>query len=311
MNANGAVRGPAGPNDGSASDSEGHRCTTTERPLILLGHAARRNIDMMVALQQVHSSPEIKRALYQVAYARQKVAYTGPADLIHLESFVRQMSEPAGSGFHLLPLYDLFCLELLNEQGDLIWPGCCEQLAFVHEHLSTYTPSQRKILSNTILAALASIGCGLKRSDGSILAISLVQDVVNVPQLHKLITHASSSVEAREYEDIIQMHVTAGRDEAKQARIASYNESLGLRVLHWVLLIAMHDPNAATYISNAGISPAAIDRYRPCSIYGTRNYRQIWHTRLSIGGLPVVAHARLKQRRNARGSAHSPATRST
>jgi hypothetical protein len=49
-------------------------------------------------------------------------------------------------------------------------------------------------------------------------------------------------------------------DEAKQARIASYNESLGLRVLHWLLLIAMHDPNAATYIANAGISPAAIDR---------------------------------------------------
>jgi hypothetical protein len=46
MNANGAVRGPAGPNDDSASDSEGHRYTTTERPLIFLGHAARRNIEL-------------------------------------------------------------------------------------------------------------------------------------------------------------------------------------------------------------------------------------------------------------------------
>jgi hypothetical protein len=158
-------------------------------------------MDMMIALQQVHSSPEIKRALYQVAYARQKVAYTGPADLIRLESFVRQMSEQAGSGFRLLPPYDLVCLELLNEQGDLLVQyvdnsarfsnSLCEQLAFVHEHLSSYTPSQREIISNAVLAALASVGCGLKRSDGSFLAISLVQDIVNVPQLHKLTTHAS------------------------------------------------------------------------------------------------------------------------
>jgi hypothetical protein len=85
-----------------------------------------------------------------------------------------------------------------------------------------------------------------------------VQDIVNVPQLHKLINHASMHVEAREYEEIIQLCATAGSDEANQARINSYNEWLGLRVLHWILHITWFDPNAATYISNAGISPPAV-----------------------------------------------------
>jgi hypothetical protein len=80
--------------------------------------------DMIAMLQQLHSSPEIKRGLYKVASGRQDVVPHGHAGSLHLETFVRQMSEPDGSGRRLLPPYGMvwygmgFQMRIFQARGD-------------------------------------------------------------------------------------------------------------------------------------------------------------------------------------------------
>jgi hypothetical protein len=227
-------------------------------------------VDFTIALQHLHYHNYVKTSLFAFARGDQAVLTHIYADPSHLDFFMRLLSEPHGSGRKLLPPYQQFSVDVLNENGDVLVQYASSRLTlseslnkklkFLYENFSTFSPQQRQTLSTAILSALASNGCGILQPDGSFVAISTVQDIAQVAEVHKLIRETSVSVEAREYSEIMKSCASAeGSDAATQDKIADYNASLGLRVLRWIRHMTSHDVSSLEFIAHSGLSPAALE----------------------------------------------------